>query len=526
MKKLFCVILTFVITLSCFCFSETSMTLTASAEAFETQNKVQVQIAPFLYKSALYQMEFPSHQSYDIKEKSNVGDYAISRELNDLSYVFVFPAGTTKIQCLVSLDGETDWRGFTVNDRDNPSYWEKDEEGNVDYNKPLTFKRNEITAERDEYGVLYRDYLRNSDVGGFKNYDKIYWKLVFTCNGEQFTDYFDINLYDYDTAEKNVLKAVNFNVAGLPFAALKGENLIANQKVISRYLSQNDFDIVAVQEDFGYHKHLVKGMTGFNYTTNHTGGIPGGDGLNIFTKDMPVYNETRVSWNEAHGILSDGSDMLTPKGFIYSVIDIGNGIYVDFYNLHADAYGGSGSIAARTSQYKQLAEFIQARSAENDRPVIVTGDFNNYIHVHEDDGALYKTLYLQCGLKDAWMEIHNNGDYFNLYNWHITGLPAWGNWDSVERFMYKPGGGVDIVVSDFRFTEVCNDKGKVMSDHSSAECEFTFIKTPEFTENTQTLQIVEDDTSNFLNLLKWIVKDLVLVFSDIRNLPELLKEFI
>jgi hypothetical protein len=72
-------------------------------------------------------------------------------------------------------------------------------------------------------------------------------------------------------------------------------------------------------------------MSGFNYATNHTGGIPGGDGLNIFTKNMPIHNETRVPWKVASGILSDGSDELTPKGFVYAVIDVGNGIYVDFF---------------------------------------------------------------------------------------------------------------------------------------------------------------------------------------------------
>ncbi len=521
MKKLFCVILTIVLTLSCLPLSSG---IIAFAEEIETNNGVQVTMAPFLYKSAEYSMEFPSHQSYEIKEKSDEGDYAISRELNDLSYIFVFPAGTTKITCNVSLDGEANWRGYSVNSTDNPSYWEKDDAGEIDYTKPLTFRRSEITAERDEYGVLYRDYLRGTGVEGFKDYDKIYWRLQYVCNEETYTDYFDIKLYDYDNAQKFDLKAVNFNVAGLPFAVLTGENVASNQKVSAAYLSQNDFDIVAVQEDFGYHKQLVNNMSGFNYATNHTGGIPGGDGLNIFTKDMPVYNETRVEWNEACGILSDGSDALTPKGFMYTVIDVGNGIYVDFYNLHADAYGGEGSIKARTSQYKQLAEFIKARSAENDRPVIVTGDFNNYIHTHEDDGALYKTLYLECGLKDAWMEYHNNGDYFNLYNWHITGLPAWGNWDSVERFMYKSGGGVDLVISDFRYTEVCDENGKVVSDHSSAECDFTFIKTEDFVENTQEFEVVEQTESNFLRTIKWIFKDLIMVFSDIKNFPELIKD--
>ncbi len=522
MKKTLCLILTIVLTFSCFCFN--GLGVITHAESFETEHGVQVQMAPFLYKSTLYQMEFPSHQSYEIKEKSVEGDYAISRELNDLSYTFVFPAGTTKIECMVSLDGETNWRGFTVNDAETPNYWEKDEDGNIDYSKPLTFKRNEITAERDEYGVLYRDYLKDKDVEGFRDYDKIYWRLNYICGGETFTDYFDIKVYDYDEAEKYNLKTVNFNVAGLPFAALTGENVAANQAAAAKYLSQNDFDIVAVQEDFGYHKKLVEGMSGFNYMTNHTGGIPGGDGLNIFTKDMPVYNETRVTWNEASGILSDGSDELTPKGFVYSVIDVGNGIYVDYYNLHADAYGGEGSIAARTSQYKQLAEFIKARSAENDRPVIVTGDFNNYIHTHEDDGALYETLYLECGLKDAWIEYHNNGDYFNMYNWHITGLPAWGNWDSVERFMYKPGGGVDIVVSDFRYVEVTDDNGKVISDHSAAECDFTFIKTADFVENTQELETVKTSGKGFIHHVIWIFKALFMVLSDLGNLPELLKE--
>ncbi len=522
MKKILCLILTIILTLSCFFFNGLGMI--SYAENFETENGVQVEMASFLYKSTLYQMEFPSHQSYEIKEKSAQGDYAISRELNDLSYTFVFPAGTTKIECNLSLDSKTGWRGFNINSTENPNFWEKDGDGNIDYSKPLTFRRNEITAERDEYGVLYRDCLMNSDAEGFRDYDKIYWRLRYTCNGKEFTEYFDIKLYDYDNAEKHSIKAVNFNVAGLPFGIFSGENVGANQKSVGKYLSENGFDIVAVQEDFDFHSNLVRSLSGFDYITNHTGGIPGGDGLNIFTKGMPVYNETRVPWNEAYGILSDGSDELTPKGFVYTVIDIGNGIYVDFYNLHADAYGGKGSIAARTSQFKQLAEFIQARSAENDRPVIVTGDFNNHIHTHEDDGALYKTLYQQCGLKDAWIEYHNNGDYFNMYNWHITGLPAWGNWDSVERFMYRPGGGVDVVVSDFRYVEVCDDEGKVISDHSSAECDFTFIKTSDFVENTQELETVKGKGTDLIHRLMWFVTALVKIISDLGNLPELLKE--
>lgn len=521
MKKILRLVLVVVLSFSCFCFGN----ITAGAESFTTEKGVKVEMAPYLYKSALYQMEFPSHQSYEIKEKSTAGDYAISRELNDLSYTFVFPAGTTKIECMVSLNGENNWRGFRVNAVDNPNYWEKDANGNVDLSKPLTFNRDAVTAERDEYGVLYRDYLKDYNVKGFKDYDKIYWQLNYTCNDVAVTEYFDIKLYDYDNAEKYSVKAVNFNVAGLPFGIFSGENVGANQKAAGKYLSENNFDIVAVQEDFGYHNKLVGGMSGFGYATNHTGSIPGGDGLNVFTKNMPLYQETRVAWNDACGILSDGSDELTPKGFVYSVIDIGNGIYVDFYNLHADAYGGAGSVAARTSQFRQLAEFIKARSAENDRPVIVTGDFNYHIHTHEDNGSLYNILYRECGLKDAWMEYHNDGDYFNLYKWHISGLQAWGNWDSVERFMYKSGGGVDVVVDDFRYTWVTDGSGKNVSDHAAAECDFTFIKTEDFKANTQQLNVNKSAKNDFIQKLMWFVTAFMKVMSDLGNLPELLKSF-
>ncbi|MBQ6862978.1 MAG: endonuclease/exonuclease/phosphatase family protein [Clostridia bacterium] len=519
MKKTISLLLSVLLVLSCFAFATTA----TAVENFETESGVQIKIAPFLYKSAQHQMEFPSHQSYAVKEKSVAGDYAISRALNDLAYTFVFPAGTTGIACNVSLDGK-DWRGYTVNSTANPNYWEKDADGNVDLTQPLTFRRVDYIAEQDEYGVLYRDYLMHTDAQGFRDFDKIYWQLAYICNGETVTEYFEQPLYDYDKAEKYGLKAVNFNVAGLPFAALAGANLTANHADAAAYFNENDFDIVAVQEDFGYHSTLVENMDGFGYATNHTGNVPFGDGLNIFTRNMPVYNETRVTWDESCGILTDGSDELTPKGFVYSVIDVGNGIYVDFYNLHADAYAGAGSKAARTSQFKQLAAFIEARSAEHDRPVIITGDFNYHIHTQEDNGSLYNIFCEQGGFEDAWVEFHNNGDYFNMSEWHKTGLESWGNWDSVERFLYRAGGGVDVVVSDFRYVEVCNEAGESISDHNSAECEFTFIKNADFVENTEELSVTEAPNRDIMFILKRIFDTLKLIFSEIDKLPALLKE--
>ena len=132
---------------------------------------------------------------------------------------------------------------------------------------------------------------------------------------------------------------------------------------------------------------------------------------------------------------------------------------------------------------------------------------------------------MELGFKDAWVEHHNNGDYFNMHKWHSTGLPAWGNWDSVERFMYKSGGGVDIVVDDFRYTDVTDSNGNVISDHAAAECDFTFIKTDDFTESTGKLETVtRTGMYRFMTRFTWIFKALKLVLSDIQNLPELLED--
>lgn len=170
LKKFLCTVLAVILTLNCFLF----------ATAY-TEETVQVKISPFLYKSAAYQMEYPSHGSYQVKEKSVEGDYAISRKLNDLSYTFVFPAGTSEINCKLSLDTEN-WCGVSLNAKENPSFWETDENGNVDFTKPMTFNRTEELAEQDEYGILYRDFLNEKNIQGFKNYDKIYWKLSYVCN--------------------------------------------------------------------------------------------------------------------------------------------------------------------------------------------------------------------------------------------------------------------------------------------------------------------------------------------------------
>ena len=325
-----------------------------------------------------------------------------------------------------------------------------------------------------------------------------------------------------ETVTANILC---YNVAGLPnIDDLLGKpdapNVARNQVLLGRQLNASAYDVIAVQEDFNYHKYMADELTSYPNKTNHTGGVPGGDGLNVFAR-VPVYNEARTTWDQLYGVIDDGADEMTPKGILYTVLDFGDGLLVDLYDIHADAYGDEGSCAARRDNFRQLAEMIRSRGT--DRPVIVTGDFNASIHQWNDDG-LYELLYEGCGLKDAWVELHNDGNYENFDYWEETvggGWPNyWGVWDSLEKFLYRDGGGISVAATSFGYKEFLNDEGVSISDHKAAEATFTFTKTDDFTESDEALSVTPaPKTHEFI--LKKLFAILIDLFKGLAHLDEL-----
>ena len=309
--------------------------------------------------------------------------------------------------------------------------------------------------------------------------------------------------------EKKTLSLLDYNVAGLPdFKAFigKGEKDVkANQKNIGKIINSRSYDVVAVQEDFGYHSALVKELSSFGKTTNHTGGIPGGDGMNVYSK-FPVYNEERVTWNKLYGVIDDGADEMTFKGILYCVIDLGDGVLIDLYDIHADAYGDAGSKKARRDNFRQLAEMINSKGT--DRPVIVTGDFNVYFNMKDDDG-LKEYMLGACSLKEAWVELHNGGNYTDFSSYFATGVPAWGHWDSVEKFFYRDGGGVSLVPVESEYEYFYAEDGTSLSDHASLSAVFDVIKTDDFKESGISLSV----TSR--NKFEDFIKRIFLIFTDL-----------
>ena len=164
-----------------------------------------------------------------------------------------------------------------------------------------------------------------------------------------------------------------YNVAGLP-DWISGSNPAVNTPLISPLL--NGYDIALVQEDFWYHDLLITDAE-HPYKSDPMVADPTltnmGDGLNRFSI-FPFGALTREAWEECNGLVGEANDCLTPKGFSVAVTDLGGGADVHVYNLHMDAGGSAGDIAAREAQLIQLAGAIAARSAG--AALIVAGDTN------------------------------------------------------------------------------------------------------------------------------------------------------
>jgi hypothetical protein len=174
--------------------------------------------------------------------------------------------------------------------------------------------------------------------------------------------------YEKTTGPQEFL-LLTYNVAGLP-EGISSSHPRTNIPQISPMLNQ--FDIVLVQEDFSYHLCLTS-QTGHPYESEPSSVQSLGDGLNRLSY-ADFYGFERVAWNECYGDCSDGSDCLTLKGFSVGTHELIEGVFIDIYNLHMDAGGADGDIAARESQADQLLEYIKTRSVGN--AVIAAGDWN------------------------------------------------------------------------------------------------------------------------------------------------------
>jgi endonuclease/exonuclease/phosphatase family metal-dependent hydrolase len=270
-------------------------------------------------------------------------------------------------------------------------------------------------------------------------------------------------LTDHAHAASGGFSTVTYNIAGLPqgFSSASSDRQAATQ-LTSCYVNQ--FDIVNVQEDFNYHAALYDSCNNHPFRSATSGGVAFGSGLNSMSRFW--YDDwERVKWNACNGV-----DCLTPKGFTLARVRLAEGVFVDVYNLHAQAAVEEADLAARRANMLQLANHIEAFSAG--RAVIVMGDTNTrYTRAGDNPREL-----LQRGFSDVWLSRLRNGDIPPVGEalvCHPTTTSA--NCEIVDKVLYRDNGfvGLTPTLYDVRM-DAKNSAGQELSDHFPVHVDWSY----------------------------------------------------
>jgi endonuclease/exonuclease/phosphatase family metal-dependent hydrolase len=272
------------------------------------------------------------------------------------------------------------------------------------------------------------------------------------------------------TAASGTFSVLTYNVAGLPELITDPDQQrpSVNTPVIGRRIEP--YDVVHVQEDFNYHAALYANND-HPHRTPTSGGVPFGDGLNTLSH-LPYSDFQRVRWDECNG-----TDCLTPKGFTASRVRLAEGVYVDLYNVHANAGVADADLAARRANLTQLTRFIERHSAGN--AVVVAGDTNTrYTRTGDNIRELADTL----GLADAWVEHERGGDRPAAGSPALvceTGAPTDGC-EVVDKILFRSSAFVDLRLADYRndHADFLDEDGRMLSDHYPHAAEFAWSLAP------------------------------------------------
>jgi hypothetical protein len=284
------------------------------------------------------------------------------------------------------------------------------------------------------------------------------------------------------SASATSLSVLTYNVAGLP-AGITKLDPVAHHPLISPLL--NAYDLVEVQEDFNYHDLLVGSLTHPYQSVKDTNpgpygeqyGFAFGDGLNTFSRS-PFTDFTRVTWEQCFGILTNGTDCLTPKGFTYERHEVAPGVFLDVYNFHADADGSPDDLAARAANVRQLYQAVLDFSA--DAAVLVLGDTNSR-YTRADD--VLPEMLAATGLTDVWVELQRGGVLPEAGAPALLDCadPSAGSCERVDKILYRSSPQLEIQALAYDVPrDLFEDAdGEALSDHDPVHALFELTIVPE-----------------------------------------------
>ena len=273
-----------------------------------------------------------------------------------------------------------------------------------------------------------------------------------------------------DKDSSGFFSVLTYNVAGLPgfiSSAITGRS----RSIAEIGKKINPFDIVNVQEDFNYNNSLYWGGNQHPYRTKPKGRVPFGDGLNTLSR-FPMSDVVRVPWKKR-----TGADFLTPKGFTIVKVEIVSGLWIDVYNVHANAQNSRRASRARRDNLNQLRDYIGENSSEN--ALIVMGDFN--AHYSFGDDNLHDFME-STTLVDSWVELQNGGLVPEAkHAFKPPHMLSIGNQsESIDKILYRSNSHLSLAARDYNIENnlFTNIKGLPLSDHYALAANFNWATHP------------------------------------------------
>ncbi|KAF2629612.1 hypothetical protein BU25DRAFT_363780 [Macroventuria anomochaeta] len=265
---------------------------------------------------------------------------------------------------------------------------------------------------------------------------------------------------------------LTFNVAGLP-AILNGNDVPGdktnNTARIGQLFTQYDINLIHVQEDFNYHATLYANDK-HPYRTATSGGVPLGSGLNSLS-NFPFTDFERVKWDQCSTF--DSADCLTPKGFTFMRVKFAEGVWIDAYNLHADAGTTAADLTARASNLRQVSDHIMINSVGN--PVVVFGDSNTRYTRAGDTPTIFST---ENGMEDVWIELVRKGVAPTAGSDALLCDNPSPNTtcETVDKVWYRGSSALTLQATTFDYAGdmFLQEDGNILSDHNPVLVDFTW----------------------------------------------------
>jgi hypothetical protein len=263
-------------------------------------------------------------------------------------------------------------------------------------------------------------------------------------------------------ASSGSFTTLSYNIAGIPFE-YSGANATLHTPIISCYI--RPFSIVNVQEDFNWHADLYNDCDNHLYRTPTSGGIGIGDGINTLS-NLPFDDLDRVTWTNRADV-----DALTPKGFSMVRVRLQEGVYVDVYNLHAQAGTSAADLVASSSDVAQMLGYIESNSAGN--AIMVIGDPNTrYTRAGQNMWE-----FLHHGFTDVWIQDIRNGSVPPIGNPLLCGAVSTASptCEVTDKMLFRNNGFLNLQASQYVDRQDAVDgSGVQLSDHHPFELDWSF----------------------------------------------------